>query len=214
MANVKFSIPVLVQNIQTDNGLQYRLRPLFLENPYVVHRRFELAISKFQKEVKHYFSGFVLDRSNLDELLWFTFNHNIKYKVYPFQLTVGKQFIKGPFGVAHFQLQDYTFICLPAFNNYLFMASEEPGGKVNIQEQAQKAIQHLFRVYKSNTGINTDPEAYFATKGEFVTLVSMNRSIIPGPFKFERNEQTWFFSRIINFIIFSWLYGLHGKIMF
>ncbi|MEM9822086.1 MAG: AAA family ATPase, partial [Bacteroidota bacterium] len=196
MAILKLSIPVLVQNIQTDNGLHYRLRPLFISNPQVNHRRFELAISKFQKEIKHYFAGFILDRSNIDEILWFGFNHELTYKVYSFQLTIGKQFVKGPFGIVHFQLQGLTFICLPAFNNYLFIAQADSQGKVNIFEEAKRAIQHLFRVYKSNLGVETAPEAYFATKGEFVTYVHVNRSIISAQFKFERDQVNWFFSRL------------------
>ncbi|MEM8907003.1 MAG: ATP-dependent Clp protease ATP-binding subunit, partial [Bacteroidota bacterium] len=194
MANVKLSIPVLVQNIQAEDGLHYRLRPLFMDSPAVTHRRFELAISKFQKEVKHYFTGFTLDRNNIEELLWFNFNPNVQYKVNTYQLTVGKQFIKGDIGVVHFELQHLTFIGLPAFNNYLFIATPEKGGKIDIQAQAQKAIQHLFRAYKSDTGLAFDPSQYFATKGEFVTIITLNRDINPGPFKFEKDQSSWFFS--------------------
>ncbi len=196
MANVKLSIPVLVQNIRMDNGLHYRLRPLFLDNPFTMHRRYELAISKFQKEIKHYFNDYVLDRNHIDDLLWFNFNRNVQYKVHSFQITVGKQFIKGNFGVAHFTLQGKTFICLPSIDNFMFIAQQEEGKKLDVGQQAKRAIQHIFRTYKSATGIPLDPEEYYATKGEFVTVVTMNLDIAQGAFKFERQEQSWFFSRI------------------
>ena len=202
MAFVKLNIPVLVQTIPTDNGPQYRLRPLFMEFPFAVHRRFDAALSQLQKEIKTQFQGFVLGRENLDHLLWFLFHPELSYKVISIKMTVGKQYFEGPVGIAFFELQGKIFGCIPSFNNYLFLVSADATQKINRQERCEEVIKALLRSYKKS-GIDLVPEEYFSPKGAFLTSLSLNRDIALGSFKHEKQNLSWFFSKMSNDTAFN-----------
>ena len=71
MSTIKLNIPILVQSVPDDNEVYYHIRPLFLDFPIARHRRYEMALALFQKEVKHLFKGYVFSRENSELLLWF-----------------------------------------------------------------------------------------------------------------------------------------------
>ncbi|MEM1322854.1 MAG: hypothetical protein AAGG75_21495, partial [Bacteroidota bacterium] len=82
MGFVKLNIPVLVRQLKTEGNIQYQIQPLFIGRPTATHRRFELAMNQFKKEMRHYFKGFTLDRERSDELLWFMFNPDFHFQSY------------------------------------------------------------------------------------------------------------------------------------
>lgn len=195
MAFVNLKIPTLVQDIKVEEKPHYYLRPLFIGFPVATHRRFDFAMSQFQKEIKGFFKGFSINRQNKDQLLWFMFNPDLTYKQYFFEFNLGSQYVEGNFAVVFFKLQGLTFICLPGIDNFMFIGAIEENGEVNVQQQARGAIRKLLRSLKEEDEEFT-PEDYYATKKEFVTTVSVNVNIGFGPFKFEKSHDHWFFSRL------------------
>lgn len=197
MNSAKIELPVLVQNMEVEGVKQYYLKPLFLQYPIATHRRYERAVTKFQTELRQMFKGFVVSRSNMDELLWYFFNPKVVYKIYPMEFVVSKRHIKGNFGVAHFILNDLCFVCLPAFNNYFFIAKKDNKGKYNIPTEAARVIQHFFRQQRKEDGEIT-PENYFSIKGEFVSYISVYLQVSDGKFAFEEDAFSFFFSNFGN----------------
>ena len=118
MAFLTLKIPTLVQDIELENTPQYYLRPLFLHYPVASHRRYESAVNQFKKEVKHFFKGFSLSRSNSNHLLWYLFSPEIKYKQFQLDLLINKQFVTGNFSIAYFEMQGLTFVVLPNISNF------------------------------------------------------------------------------------------------
>lgn len=198
MPQVSLNIPTLVQNIEVDNKSSYYLRPLFMHYPVATHRRFEMAMSQFQKEVKQTFKGFVLSRYNLDGLLWFQFHPELKYRNPVFSFNMGKQYVNGNISMVNFDLQGYTFVCLPSINNYMFMVEKDKSKRVNLIEKTEEVIQQLFRKLKKEQGKEFDPNIYFSREKEFITSVRVNVNIGYGGFKFEQTQDNWFFSRLHN----------------
>ena len=69
MAFVTLKIPTLVQDIEVEEIPQYYLRPLFLNYPVAANRRFDSAVNQFKRELKVFFKGFSLSKSNLSCLV-------------------------------------------------------------------------------------------------------------------------------------------------
>ena len=197
MPSVRLRFPVLVKNIEVEGKMQYYLRPLFISHPVATHRRFEYAVHSFKREVKDYFKGFQLNRQNADKLLWFNFNPNLKYDILKIDFQLGNQFVQEHYGAAYFVLKGLCFVCLPAFNNYMFIAEKNEKGRFNIPTQVQNVVQMLLRKDKRNNGV-AEPKQYAATKGEFVTEVDLYVRIENGKFSFEQSGMDWLFSRLMG----------------
>ena len=186
----------MVKDVIVEEKAHYYIRPLFLNHPVASHRRFDSAVSQFKKEVKHYFKGFVFNRANAKHLLWYQFHPELEYKQFEFNLQIGKQFIQGLFGLFWFPLKGHIFVVVPSINNFMFIAEQKPGEKINLEEQAREKIQAVLKKIKSEVGRAFNPEIYFSNKKEFITEASVNVNIGQGPFKFEEEGEDWFFSRL------------------
>jgi len=171
----------------------YYLRPLFLSYPITTHRRYESAISTFQKEIKQLFKGYELNRETSTQLLWYLFNPKIEYKKYALDFTIGSQYISGLFGAAHFELNGKQIISLPLLNNYMFITS---AGKKELAPIVKKVIEKLLKNIKQEQVDDFIPEIYYSGKREFVTRVEVNVNINHGPFFMEQSQENWFFSRM------------------
>lgn len=195
MAQINLNVPTLVQRTEVDGKSSFYLRPLFMRYPVATHRRFELAVNQFQKEVKRAFKGFMLSRVNMEGLLWFLFQPELKYDLKRLVFKFGKQLVDGNFSVVRFELQGHTFICLPSINNYMFMAVPDADQQV-LDEQTRDVVRTLLRKLKEEAGKDFSLDTYYASEKEFVTSVKVNINISHSTFKFEDQMQDWFFSRI------------------
>ncbi len=195
MAFVQLDIPLLVQNIIVENKPHYYLRPLFVSYPVATHRRYDLALAQFKKEVKHVFKGFALTRKNLDNLLWFKFSPNLQYLQVALSFRIKNENIDGVFSVASFEMQGLTFVFLPAFNNYLFIAPADNDGTIDIKRHAGRAIRHHLKKIIDDPDSDFSPEGYYAASKEFVTSVKLSVHIAHGPTRFEQDSPNWLFNR-------------------
>jgi len=197
MSSIKINLPILVQNIEIDEKKQFYVRPLFMPHPIVTHRRYERAINKLQTEIRHIFNGFTLSRSNLSGLLWYQFNPSLTYKVYKMEFGIGKSYIKGEFGIAHFIMKGICYACLPAFNNYFFIINPDSKGKYHVEQEAKKVISHFLKRIRKEHG-EVRAEEYAAVKGEFVSQVEFFINVGDGKFGFEEDAFSFFFSGVGN----------------
>ena len=196
MSFVNFKIPVLVQNKRLEKQSIYAIRPLFSNYPIVSNRRFDKAETDFKKAVRKSLNNYKLNRNNIDNLLWYLFNPEVKYQVLKLTIPIGKQYVKGAFGLATFELQNKLFFCLPAFDNYLFFENKPQFNHANLEEKVVHVITQLFRKLKNNLNDEFQSSAYFAESGEFITHISISLNIQSGSFDFEQEETPWYFSKI------------------
>ena len=195
MASIDLKIPTLVQNIHVEEKSQYYVRPLFLNYPVASNRRFDLAVSALQKEVKQLFKGYQLSRENASQLFWYLFHPQVNYKLHPLNFNLGgSQYINGLFGIASFELKGLTFVCIPLLNNYMFIC--DGSGPAEIAESARRAIEKQLKRLKKEQGEDFIPDIYFSTKKEFLTTVEVDVNIKNSPYKFGAKPDNWFFNRL------------------
>jgi ATP-dependent Clp protease ATP-binding subunit ClpC len=193
MAKVSLQIPLLARQIPIDDTPHYHLRPLFVQHPIAINRQFNGAVRQLQKEVKDYFKGFVLHRGNAELFFWFLFHPELKYEQHEVDLRISKQFYRGIIGVVTFSLQQKTFVCLPGFNDFIYMVrpGEEKGPA--LMKQIRKVTQQLLKQYKAEEE-DFNVEDYFSQKREFLSEIEVNIHIESGPFKFRDPTKSWFYS--------------------
>lgn len=193
MSSIKINVPILVQHYQIEGQKQYQLRPLLVHHPIVSHRRYNQAVAKFQNEVRHYFQDFEVRRDTLNTLLWYRFHPEIEFKILKLEFMVGKETVKGNFSVAKFILQGACFVCLPAFNHYVFMVAPDEKGKYDITGKTIDVLQHFFKRERKEEG-EFDAEDYMSQKGEFVSHVEFFINVGDGKFGFEEDAMDMFFA--------------------
>lgn len=198
MATVKLKIPTLVRDAEVEGRTLYYLRPLFTNYPVAAHRRYDQAAAQFQKEVRQLFKGFSLSRQSAPQLLWLLFNPDLQYRQYDFGFDLGRQYVSGPFGLVSFELKGHVFICLPGFGNFIFMAAPAGDGRVDTEQEARRAIHQLLRRYRQEQQGVFAPEAFFASKREFITSIEVPVNIAQSPFQFEAPPGNWFFNALVE----------------
>lgn len=198
MGYINLRFPVLVQNIEFEDKPHYHLRPLFLNHPVTSHQRFKLALSKLQKEIKHYFKGYAMESGNADYLQWYLFNPTFQYKQFPIDITISREHIKGLLGVVTFEVKGLNCVFFPNLQQFMFIASKNKDGFIDIHHQIIRAATKVFKEIKASDGDSFEPENYLSNKREFVTEVAVNIKVYHSGFKFESEDSSWFFARMFE----------------
>lgn len=194
MALVNFKIPVLVKDVEVDGKTQYFLKPLFIPFPIAVNPRFSKAVSQLRQEIKIFFRGFKIDRSQSDRLMWFLFSPDFTYKQIHLEFKMGREWAKGYFSVVFFDYSGHTFIYLPTINHYMFIAKADSKGNVDIEAQAKNAVRHQLARIKSDDSAGFNIGDYYSGKKEFISHVKLNLNIEQGAFKYEKQNNDPFFA--------------------
>ena len=194
MAHINFKLPVLVRDVKIDGKTQYYLKPLFIPFPIAVHPRFSKALSQLRQEVKVFFRGFKLSTNQADRLFWFLFSPDFHYQQLHLDIKIGREWISGLFSVVNFSYSGYTFIYLPQIQHFMFIASQDNKSKINIKEQAEKAVRNRLQKIKKDNPDNFNASDYFASKKEFITQLPINLNVEQGDFKYEQPALGSFFA--------------------
>lgn len=201
MAAVKLHIPVLVRQVTIDDRQHYHLRPLFIPYPVATNRQFKSALSQLQKEIRDYFRGFTLTRDNVDQLIWFQFYPDLRYKQHEFEWLINKQYTRARVGTVVFELRGHRLVHLPDFGNFMFMASTGEGAP-KIKNQVEKVARRLLEQYREEQ-VDFQPENYFSDKREFITDLKVNVQVEHGPTKFQASADNRFFALFKNEVDFN-----------
>ena len=187
---VKIEFPIHVSHVKVNGQNQYQIKPLFFELFAILNRRFEFAINKFQKTLKYQYSDIELDRDSLSKLNWFRFSPEINFKIYDLLIPLKrKQFFKGKYGIAVFELQGHYIACLPQMHSFMFLLEKNEKGKINVEEQATKVIQKLMERYRDYEGDEFDINNYTSTRKEFVNSFQSFLYVKPRELKFFQEEE-------------------------
>ncbi|MCB0570362.1 MAG: ATP-dependent Clp protease ATP-binding subunit [Phaeodactylibacter sp.] len=203
MATVKLKIPTIIKDAEVEGKTHYYLRPLFTNHPVAAHRRYSQAATQFQKEVRQLFKGYSLSRQSAAQLLWLMFNPELQYRQYDLDFNLGRQFVSGPFAVVTFKLKNQLFACLPGFNNFMFMLAPGAESLTDIGQESRRVIQHLLRKYRQEQQGDFKPEAFFASKREFITTIEVPANIGLAPFSFDAQPNNWLFTSLMGDTVFD-----------
>ena len=191
MPSVKSTIQLLVQ----PSHRKYRVKPLFYGHPEVVAERFDEGLRMIKKRIKENLKYFTFNRSSGDPLLWMIFNPTIKAKLVSLRIPVGRAGLDGLFFYVSYQLQGMTFVCLPAFDQYQFIATYG----VPIEEQVADTIAHLVKLHKKSLDSRDvfDLSIFTTPKGSFVHPLEMNIPVTHHKFSFEESDMNSIFASIL-----------------
>lgn len=196
MPLVKLNIPTLVSDQVIDEQKQFVLRPLFLEYPVVLRRRYDNAILQYQKEVKKIFRGYRLSRPKADQLLWYLFNPELHYQQFELEFNLNRQLVKGAFAAVSFGLQGHTFVCLPGLNNFMFLSSAATSS--DLRSECRKHIRKLMSDFQADDPDNFNTQDYLARPQEFIHEVEVTVNIAYQPFEFEEKSPMAFLSSLLE----------------
>jgi ATP-dependent Clp protease ATP-binding subunit ClpC len=196
MAVVRLKIPVIAAHSKVEKQNLYVLRPLFTPYPSVSNRRLELATARFRDEIRQYFKGFVLERSNADTLLWYLFNPEVTYHAFDFNFRSGDVWVDGRFGVVSFELQELTFAFLPTMNYFMFLVQSGKTNRAVIQKRTEQVLKRLLTDLKKEEKEDFDLQRYYSTGRELLMHVEANVNVNFGKFQHELDPQSWIFARL------------------
>jgi ATP-dependent Clp protease ATP-binding subunit ClpC len=190
MPSVPLEFPVLVT--PSKNG--YHLRPLFLDSPDSHAKRFRDAVDLLSKEVRRQFRAFETERKTIDDLLWFSFNPQLKFERKTLYFTVGHHTIFGDFLIVRFSLKGHQILCLPQFDNFFAIISQNILEDGSFSEQLTAIVRDRLLEERKNNPDDFSPNDYYASGGEFVTNTSVKINIKQARFPFEEQIDAWFAS--------------------
>jgi hypothetical protein len=195
MISHKFQFPVLVKR----QNKEYRLRPLFLAGPSYSARRFHDAMAEFEGLVQREFNRTRLDRSNLDDMLWLSFNPDFRFDRWRLEFEIGMHLIAETFAAAWFDVAGQRFVCLPDFDSRLFLVPDRDGKGIRLsamQSHAASLIKHLCQKWRADhpkdAGIREWFAAHRSEPGDHCTQAEAFLEIMGGRFPFDAGTDDLF----------------------
>ncbi len=174
MNRVKFEFPALARS--GENGI-YSLRPLFKTIPESTGRRFARVRDDFESNVRKMLRHTFIDKSNINEVLLFMFNPDIKLTRMHLQFKSGQVFIDQEFTVAGFHVRDKLIVLLPDFSNHMFIAEGTKLKDPAVSEQVAETIKALIRAERHELKLNFSKERYQSPKREFITIIDFSTDV-------------------------------------
>lgn len=193
MSSLKLEFPVLVQVIKKDKEKYYKVSPLFLREHAVKNERFEKSIRNLKNQIRNNIKSINIERYEMNYILWYLFNPDIHFEIIKLDFTSGKFAVQGEFSVASFTLKNQTFICLPGFDKFMFIA-ESKSGKVNVKEQASEMIMYKINEERKKLGEKWKASDYIVSKNEFITVIDLDVFIKHADLPFDQDFSSLFAS--------------------
>ena len=190
MPTVPLEFPVLVTPLKEG----YHLRPLFSNSPSSEAKRFRDVIDLLSKDVRQMFRAFETQGGTIDELLWFTFNPNLKFELKKLCFALGPYMVFGDFTIVRFSLKGHQFLCLPKFDNFFAIVSDNLFEYGSFTEQLTTIVHDCLQKQRKKDPHGFSPNDYYANGNEFVTTVSLPVNVKRAPFPFEQQTDVWFAS--------------------
>lgn len=160
MTQINLSFPALL-TYRKQSG--YGLRPLLFSGVEVRHERYVRAVDVLRKNIRKYFHDNKTDRENLAEVLWYTFApESLKFDMREMEFTFAKQYIKGYFVIAHFELKRQHYAVLPLLDYSACRLHGNIRDKASVAEQLEQHVLAFFRQQKKSLGDDFDPIQYLA----------------------------------------------------
>ena len=199
LTKVNIEFPIHVSNVKVDGKDQYQIKPLFFDLFSVVERRFETSMHRFEHILQKQYKGIELSDETLDRLNWFRFSPKVDFQVHELIIPLErKQFFKGNYGIAIFELKGLKVACLPGMHSFMFILEKDKRGKYHLKDQATKVIQNLMVQYKDYEGDGFNLKNYTSFRKEFVNNLSSHLYVQTRDLKFYQKADNGFFDMLIS----------------
>lgn len=189
MSTIRLSYPVWVRRVSK----HYILTPLLFQGPEVESERFDRAKDKLRGMVEKFFNeDWKLDRSNLENVLWYQFHPQFEFQVMELQFEYGSRFFQGRMAVVWFSYLGGTVVMLPGVDRHMFVLADEKAKKTDVSKAVIVQLQALARKYRKKHGADFPIHDHEAEKGEHWTLAEQAVFVKQKEISFESEEELFF----------------------
>jgi ATP-dependent Clp protease ATP-binding subunit ClpC len=186
MPNINLNLPVIIQPVSIKGENMYEVKPVFLPSLNFTARRYAEAINQLRALIKRHFQGFIFQRNNADELLWFKMGQEVKLSNYNLAFNLGSHRIEGRFCVVSFDWQGLSYACLPDMNHLMFIVPPDEKGKTNLRAATEEIVREIMRTTAQSEGKNFNPGQYYSHKRASLTSIQLTISVKDPGFYFEK----------------------------
>ena len=199
LAKVNIEFPIHVSNVKVDGKDQYQIKPLFFDLFSVVERRFETALHRFEHILQKQYKGIELSNETMDRLNWFKFAPKVDFQIHELYIPLKqKQFFKGNYGIAVFEIKGLKVACLPSMHSFMFILEKDKKGRVHLKDQATKVIKELMENYKDYEGDAFDLKNYTSFRKEFINNIQSHLYVQTRDLKFYHQDANPFFDMLFS----------------
>lgn len=198
MVQLDLKVPTLVSHVIVNDKPHFHLRPLFYSYPHITERRFQHATELYKKEIRQTFKYYDLTRFGSKQLLWFLFNPNVEIERRQVEFKMGRDWIKGKFLLAHFQVNGLQVVYLPQLNNMMYI-EQSSSEELRIDEsKLENAIRKQLKKEKDRLGESFRLEDYYTDSRDFLTSVPLRLEVKFGTIEYVEDEAVNFFAALFE----------------
>lgn len=190
MPEFQIDIPVLVRRAEHEGKSSFTVVPVFMPVPVVTNRSYRQALADFKTQFRQIYQS---QDHSADKYLWLNFSPEMEHFQEKFHFKTGKVAVNGPFSLIRFKVQEKSFVCLPAFNQYIYLEDEDTQASA---KRLEKILKFLIGEYASFEEEDFLIENYYASKKENLIKIPLSLAIKDRPFKISYDDAANFFASI------------------
>lgn len=177
-------LPTLVEQVKLRGEHLFLFKPLFIPHMEVSHGRYDSGLNSYKRYIRKLFKE--TEDQSLSASLWLWLSFNPNHQIHKLLLNDRVQNLpyNGHFTVVTFSVSSYSFGMLPAFDNYLFILSEDQ----TLEEQTKRVVRRRFKQALEEGDSDLDPSDYFTAKRAFTSIVECRLTLQAPKFTFNQRQ--------------------------
>lgn len=176
--SLRFNIPVFTTQ---DSYGEYVARPLLVDGPAQSHPQYQRALDRCAGAIRDKLPDLLHGQDELRDLLWHNFSPDLTLETLDLTFESGQRVISGSYAAIWFEVGSVRYVCLPGFNDLLFIARANDKGKYNLKGEVKRVIQALYREQRAD-GDSMEPAANQASKRDGITYITVSKYVrLPSP---------------------------------
>ena len=192
MSQFNLEFPVLVE--KRKNG--FVLSPLLVKGASISNRRYADGVLSMQKFLRKRFLNCDPTKMQLEQLLWYRFNPQIRFELPYFAIKSGMKHIEGHFSVAYYTINGHRYACLPKFDSLTLRIPIDAYRRELRNEFIADTIIEYFRELKRTTD-DVHYDSFISQKSDSYAIVDTTVEIERQRFTFKQTH-TDIFASLFN----------------
>lgn len=186
MDALNLEFPVLCRR----SGTGVQVRALFQPGHEVVAPRLRDAYGRVERRVLQQIDSDHFDlRTQLDELLWLTFNPDLQCERVQVEFMMGKEPIRGRFLVIRFRIGEHRLLILPGIGNHISFLPERVRGREARDQHIVQLVERLLRQERRELEDQFLIHHYESPKDEFISTLTLRVAPKPCEFPFAKESE-------------------------
>lgn len=155
---------------------EYVARPLLADGPIRSHKWYQRALDRCAGATRNTLPSILTGRDELQNLLWHNLNPDLTMETLDLTFESGQRMISGPYTAIWFEVSGTRYVCLPGFEDLLFIARKDEEGGYDLKSEVKRVIQTIYRK-KRAAGDFLEPTANQARKRDAITSIRISTHV-------------------------------------